>query len=169
MACGRRMCWGEKRVGVPGCDLGGAETLARTERKGGAPRQFARKTDVFPAQCLLKSGFVSRISSPTFPCVRARFRSHPNQCPAPRHVSLPPRIFRPHAARFSSGVGDGRETRPGRGAVPEIKRSCLFRAMRNGKNREACLDEGRIFLGFHMVRSPVEMQRKWNREGAANS
>ena len=144
--------------------------MAWTERNGGAPRQFARKTDVFPTQSLLKSGVVSRISSPPFPAVRARFRSHPNHSPAPRLVSLPlPRIFRPHAARFSSGVGGGRETRPGRGAVPEIKRSCLFRAMKNGKNREACLDEGRIFPGFHMVRSPVEMQRKWNREGAANS
>ena len=60
-------------------------------RNGGAPRQFVRKTDVFPTQCLLKSGFVSRISSPPFRPVRVRFRSHPNQCPAPRHVSpLPP-------------------------------------------------------------------------------
>ena len=100
----------------------------------------------------------------------------------PRQVPLPPksmpgtparfsplRICRPHAARFSSGGGDGRETRPGRGAVPEIKRSCLFGAMKNGKNREACLDEGRIFLGFHMVRSSIEMQRKWNREEVLNS
>ena len=87
---------GEKRAGVPGCDLGGAETLAWTERNGGAPRQFDRKTDVFPAQCLLKSGFVSRISSPLFPSVRARFRSHPNQCPAPRHVSLPLRASAAH-------------------------------------------------------------------------
>ena len=116
----------EKRAEVPGCDLGGAETLAWTERNGGAPRQFARKTDVFPAQCLLKSGFVSRISSPTFPSVRARFRSRPNQCPAPRHVSLPLRICRSHAARFSSGGGDGRETRPGRGAVPGIERVCNY-------------------------------------------
>ena len=64
---------------------------------------------------------------------------------------------------------DGRETRPGRGAVPEIKRSCLFRAMKNGKTREACLDEGRSFLGFHMVRSSIEMQRKWSREEVRNS
>ena len=41
--------------------------------------------------------------------------------------------------------------------------------MKNGKNREACLDEGRIFLGFHMVRSSIEMQRKWNREEVLNS
>ena len=41
--------------------------------------------------------------------------------------------------------------------------------MKNGKNREACLDEGRIFLGFHMVRSSIEMQRKWNREKVLNS
>ena len=87
---GRRV-GGEKRAGVRGCDLGGAETLAWTGRNGGAPRQFVRKTDVFPTQCLLKSGFVSRISSPPFRPVRVRFRSHPNQCPAPRHVSpLPP-------------------------------------------------------------------------------
>lgn len=64
---------------------------------------------------------------------------------------------------------DGRETRPGRDAVPEIKRSCLFRAMKNGKNREACLDEGRIFLEFHMVRSSIEMQWKWSREEVRNS
>ena len=77
--------------GGGGCDLGGAETLAWMGRNGGAPRQFVRKTDVFPTQCLLKSGFVSRISSPPFRPVRVRFRSHPNQCPAPRHVSpLPP-------------------------------------------------------------------------------
>ena len=70
---------------------GGAEPWACWARKGGAPRQFVRKTDVFPTQCLLKSGFVSRISSPPFRPVRVRFRSHPNQCPAPRHVSpLPP-------------------------------------------------------------------------------
>ena len=41
--------------------------------------------------------------------------------------------------------------------------------MKNGKNREACLDEGRIFLGFHMVRSSIGMQRKWNREEVLNS
>ena len=88
---GRRVVGGEKRAGVRGCDLGGAETLAWMGRNGGAPRQFVRKTDVFPTQCLLKSGFVSRISSPPFRPVRVRFRSHPNQCPAPRHVSpLPP-------------------------------------------------------------------------------
>ena len=106
---------GEKRAGVPGCDLGGAETLARTERKGGAPRQFARKTDVFPAQCLLKSGFVSRISSPSFPSVRARFRSHPNQCPAPRHVSLSLRASAAHTPHaFPLGLGaDGRRAPEG--------------------------------------------------------
>ena len=66
-------------------------SYSRIGRNGGAPRQFVRKTDVFPTQCLLKSGFVSRISSPPFRPVRVRFRSHPNQCPAPRHVSpLPP-------------------------------------------------------------------------------
>ena len=106
---------GEKRVGVPGCDLGGAETLAWTERNGGAPRQFARKTDVFPAQCLLKSGVVSRISSPPFPAVRARFRSHPNQCPHPDSFLS---LFRassahtPHA--FPLGLGtDGRRAPEG--------------------------------------------------------
>ena len=82
---------GPKGPGGGGGDLGGAETLAWMGRNGGAPRQFVRKTDVFPTQCLLKSGFVSRISSPPFRPVRVRFRSHPNQCPAPRHVSpLPP-------------------------------------------------------------------------------
>ena len=113
---GGRCAWEEeKRAGVPGCDLGGAETLAWTEQNGGAPRQFARKTDVFPAQCLLKSGFVSRISSPPFPSVRARFRSHPNQCPAPRHVSLPLRASAAHTPHaFPLGLGtDGRRAPEG--------------------------------------------------------
>ena len=113
-SCGRRMRWGGGDGGggggggggVGGGALGGvcfngpggravfwggAYTWAGWVRNGGAPRQFVRKTDVFPTQCLLKSGFVSRISSPPFRPVRVRFRSHPNQCPAPRHVSpLPP-------------------------------------------------------------------------------
>ena len=47
---------GEKRAGARGIDLGGSGTLAWMGRNGGAPRQFVRKTDVFPTQCLLKSG-----------------------------------------------------------------------------------------------------------------
>ena len=119
-SCGRRMRGREKRAGVRGCDLGGAETLAWTGRNGGAPRQFVRKTDVFPTQCLLKSGFVSRISSPPFRPVRVRFRSHPNQCPAPRHVSPFPASAAHTTPAFPLRVGtDGRRAQGGR--CPEKK------------------------------------------------
>ena len=65
---------GEKRAGVRGCDLGGAETLAWMGRNGGAPRQFVRKTDVFPTQCVLTSGIVHQRSSHfSGPLLRSQF------------------------------------------------------------------------------------------------
>ena len=36
------------------------------------------------------------------------------------------------------------------------------------KNRESCLREGALFLELHMAKSNIEMQRKWNRDGALN-
>lgn len=111
---------GGKRAGVPGIDLGGSGTWRGRretgEMKSGSQRRISRDTEPGKHQFSWRIVSVLLRFAPSTP----RFPPRPNHSPAPRLVSLPPHIRRPHAARFSSSPLHQQEKTPSGAFSPSI-------------------------------------------------